>query len=200
MTIRKQYLGFAAVVVALFAGLFLFVSKTYANPSDFTPACVQTGQTSTATNTATGYITLGVGTTTTQCDTYYAGTRITKAEKATVFFQVQATTTAPVIIKARVEYSMDNNDWYAASVPVSSFSTTTAMTGNMSELSFQLASSTFSGDMGGTGVNGGQTSTSTFFQSFTIDTPARYVRVKFYGLNGKAAIWSVIQPWKERTQ
>lgn len=182
-------LGFCVALV-----LLSFAQIAAANPSDFPPAAYCSGCTNATTSGQ--FLSSGVGTSTATLDAYYSGTRNTKAEKAIVLFQLDATSTvSSPTVKARVEYSMDCVEYFPASNALASNSTTTPYTGTFSELSFTLASST---DMGGTG--GINAPTTTFTQSFAIDTPTRCTRVKAYGVSGggRGNLWMMIQPAKER--
>lgn len=190
----------AILLFAVFAGI------AHANPS-FWPRFRTTGTGSTATTTV-NYIKFGIGTTTIVYDSFNPNDASLKADSALVVFQFTATTTiATPKMNARVEYALDTGtncqvtpracDWYPASAAVnSSPATTTIMTGNFADMQFSLATSTT--DQGGSSFyNSG--ATSTIMQSFAIDTPTRFVRVKFYmpSGGGNGSLWAAIQAAKQ---
>lgn len=199
-TSNKIALAFAGILAVLV--LFLGVGFAHANPGFFSQMAATSDPTFTAlgnpSTSTTSYIHAGgVATTTLTADV--STNKGTKADSAMVYLIVNATSTANIsspVIKARVEYSYDNLDWYPESAELSTLSTTTVMTGTYKERSFTLATSTT--DYGGSGSVAAPTSTTMY--AFKVDTPARYVRVKFYSPAPQAArlaIWAAIQPWKE---
>lgn len=184
----NRLITYSSVVLALLALGAFFAFQAHANPSYF-PVTVET-------NSATGtfaYLSPGAATTTLTFNAYANASSPTKADSATVVFQYTASGTAP-ILKARIERSQDGIDWYPVSVTTVLNATTSIMT-TFSEYTFNLATST-SADFLGSGTS------QRVHESFTIETPTRFTRVKFYvpASGGNGGLWAQIIPTKERPE
>lgn len=181
---KINYFLFAVFVLL---GLYTGTTQVKANPSQIAP----TAQTATA-STTVAYITAGNATTTLSYDAYGNG-QYTKADRALLVFQYTASSTNPKL-NARVEYSVDNIDWYPQSAALNTSATTTVLTGTFAEYQWNMATST--GDFAGSG------NANRLHQSVAIEMPTRYVRVKFYSPigGGNGALWAQIIPSKERAE
>lgn len=174
---------------SLLVAFVIFVLLAFVTP--LTKAAVYLlvpSKTATATTTV-AYLTPGTATTTLSSDLYSASSN-TKANGALVAFQYTASSSAAAL-KARVEYSNDGVDWYAESIPLAETATTTLMTTTFREYSWNNFATTT--DYGGSGT------ASRIHQSFSIATPTRYVRVKFYvpAGAGNGALWASLTPNKD---
>lgn len=209
MNLTKQNILGKVGIVGVFVLALLVLMASYqvtnANPSVFNPPAYITGLTSATTSPK--FITFGVGTSTVTLDVVYPNTLglNSKADKAIVLFQFDATTTiSSPVVNMRVEYSQDNVDWYPASAEVVANATTTQL-GFYATYQIAIATTTASTDFGGSGFVGNTTSSlasSTSMFSKLIDTPTRYVRVIFTmpSGGGKGAVWASLQPWREPKQ
>ena len=167
------------VGVAIIAGVALFGNYSLANPPFW--RTVKFGATAT---TSLVYMTPGNATTTYTL----SSTDETAYDKATVMFQITATSTGVVnpTVAVAIEHSHNGIDWYnEAKSPVQA--TTTLMTSDpFYSHSFKVSSST---------ANKGATdSTTRFAYSFSIDTPTKYTRVKFSvpASGGNVGLWGDI--------
>lgn len=178
----------ALYIAGLATGIaaILGIATVLANPPYFT-RCATSGCPLVTVSTSTqAYFTGGTGTTTLTYDAFIpnsngAPTSLTGNDTALFMVQVTASGTTP-ILKARVEHSQDNIDWYPENTPLNSLATTTLLAGNFSDNQFFFATSTINGDFGGSG-NASTTViaiTPRQHASLVITTPTRYTRVKMY--------------------
>lgn len=172
---KKLIIGIIVGMVAMIAGV------AYANSSYF---AVHT-PTATATTSPT-YMTAGAATTT--LDVNAAGGS-NKIDSALIVFQVKASTTQAQQLGMKVQYSLNNIDWYAQTEATS---TTNAIAGEK-EYRFVLATSTDQL----TATSG--TLTYRIHKSIPIETPTPYVRVQFFVPVGQSPldIWADYQPIKQ---
>lgn len=182
-TYAKKYLYGAALLPFV-----AFLVLAFANEMEAAIYLLTPKKTATATTTV-AYMTPGTATTTLTSDLYFSSSN-TKASGALVAFQYTASSSAAAL-KARVEYSDDGIDWYPESVELNTVATTTLMTTTFREYSWSNFATTT--DYGGSGT------ASRIHQSFSVETPTRYVRVKFYvpAGAGNGALWASLTPNKE---
>ncbi len=188
---KKIIIGIATLLTIMGIGSGIAL----ANPTFF-PTGAQTNVATTTYNA----ISAGTATSTITLDAYANGNN-TQITQALVEIQFTASTSAPTM-KARVEYSDDNIDWYPQNAPLA-VATTSLVTNPFSEYQFNFGTSTFAGDFGGTGVASttiGASPNARIHQSLLVATPLRFTRVKFYipASGGSGSLWARIQPWKEQ--
>lgn len=187
-----------SIIVLL--GVIGFGAVVSANPSMF-----KTPVSSASASTTLVYMSPGAATSTSNVIDSYANGDSTAVNQAIVLVQFNASNTTAM--KVRVESSLDNVDWYPVNNPIvtSPTATTTNLAAPFSEFVLSFSTSTFAGDFGGSGnasTTVGNSPNARIHQSFTIDTPTRYTRVKFYipvgGANG--GLFYQIQPVKEKPE
>lgn len=138
--------------------------------------------------TTRAWITAGTGTTTLTLPTPLSLGITTKYDKARVYGEVDATSTAQNSqLSMRVEYSMDGVDWFSETSASSSVATVGLMA---QDIKFNIATSTTYNNTG---------SATRMHFSYIIDTPAAYNRVVFYSAPSgpNLSLWAAIQPIKE---
>lgn len=156
-----------AIITAVIIGLSVVAGVAHANPSYFAPGVSTAAATSTL-----SFMTAGTATSTTPTYDSYSDGSNQKADGATLLEQLTGSTTATTM-KASIEESADNIDWY-----VESATTTTAL---------------------GTKQGGVSGLSSTTLWSIPFTPRLRYARVVFTipagSVNG--AVWGAIVPSKE---
>lgn len=186
------------IVAAVLLGMFGVGTIVHANPT-FYPAGKALNDTAT-----TSFYTMSAGTATATISyDAFANGNNTQSTNALLVIQFTASTSAPTL-KARVEYSEDNIDWYPSNLAIT-VATTSLIANPFSEYQFNFGTSTFAGDFGGTGVASttfGTSPNARIHQSLVIPTPLRYTRVKLYipVSGGSGSLWAKILPWKERAE
>jgi len=182
----KKYIITSILGLSAIVGLLSFSGKVNANPPSFMTSQTINTFSLTAT-TSYSYTSPGVGTTTYSMDTFQSGYNPYGADNALLFMQFTATSTPGAHqLNFAIQYSQDNVDWYSIAQPISTNATSTVITQSYSDYSWVSATST------GTSVLNPSATTTVYFQSITVPTYTRYVRVVFYTLagNGQNAVWA----------
>lgn len=188
ITLRNSIIGGG---IAAFIALIVLLSYSqiaYGNPLFVSPLT----KTAAATTT-TQYLVNGGAATTTVYKAAQSGDQFLPF-KANALFQVTATTTVSVAsstLKARIEYSVDDLEWYPEPCALNANATTTLMNGNFCEYQWQYATST---------DNGGSGSASVIYKTLPVSVLAPFTRVKWYvPLNAtNVGLWAEIVPLKEQ--
>ncbi len=179
----KKYLKIISASAVLIAGIFFGVTHVSAMASFF----LAPTKSATATTTR-AWITAGTGTTTLTLPTPLSLGITTKYDKARVYGEVDATSTAQnSALSMRVEYSMDGIDWFSETSASSSAATVGLMA---QDIKFNIATTTAYSNTG---------SATRMHFSYVIDTPAAFNRVVFYSAPSgpNLSLWAAIQPIKE---
>lgn len=172
--------------ILFIVGVLAFSFITLIHKADANPFFFERFQSASATSTVV-YMQPGTASTTVTA----LNNQNASFESAIVNIQVIATTTGVSIpvINARVEGSMDNQDWYPVALYPSVIATSTALLTPYSSLSLQISTSTSpAGNFGGSGT------ATQIMSSFTIPVSIRHLRVVFTDPagGGKYGLWAEI--------